>query len=215
MPLPATVDRLDSDLQQVSSSPQTLYSYRIRNYNDYTIRVKLYNRLVANVLPSTAPTVELDVPGFTEQIDTPGTVFNVAVAVRCVTGGANDDRVSPANPPQVELQFQPDGTQSAVNPQTGNYTLLVSDAGGTVVHTSGSPHTFTIPSNASVPFVVGTMATFINEGAGLLSIAINSDTLKRCDGTSGTGTRTLAADSTATAIKVSSTVWRINGLFAS
>jgi hypothetical protein len=53
--------------------------------------------------------------------------------------------------------------------------------------------------------------TFINENAaGSLTIAITSDTL-RLGGSSSTGSRTLAANGMATAIKITSTVWYISG----
>ncbi len=90
-----------------------------------------------------------------------------------------------------------------------DYTLALTDAGGHYYHVSGSTHTLTIPANASVAFPIGTVIAIVNEnGGGNLSIAITSDTLRWG---SSTGTRTLAANGTATLLKVTSTVWRLTG----
>lgn len=90
-----------------------------------------------------------------------------------------------------------------------DYTLALTDAGGHYYHVSGSTHTLTIPANASVSFPIGTVIGIVNEnGGGALSIAITSDTLRWG---SSTGTRTLAADGTATLLKVAATVWRLTG----
>ena len=98
-------------------------------------------------------------------------------------------------------------------PQSANYTLALTDAGKLVLHPSAdtSARTFTIPSNASMAFPVGTAVTFVNQsGAGSVTIAITTDTL-RLAGAGTTGNRTLAANGLATAIKITSTEWMING----
>lgn len=71
--------------------------------------------------------------------------------------------------------------------------------------------TWTIPANASVPYPIGTTLTFVNDNAaGALTIAITSDTM-RLAGAGTTGSRTLAANGVATAVKMTSTSWQING----
>jgi hypothetical protein len=95
------------------------------------------------------------------------------------------------------------------NTQNGTYTTVMSDAGKHIYHTSGSAHTWTIDSNANVAYPIGTILTFINEnGGGVVTLAITSDTLRWG---SSTGSRSLAANATATAIKVASTTWRLTG----
>lgn len=90
-----------------------------------------------------------------------------------------------------------------------DYTLVMADAGKHYYHVSGSTHTLTIPANGSVAFPIGTVIAIVNEnGGGNLSIAITTDTLRWG---SSTGTRTLAANGTATLLKVTSTVWRMTG----
>ncbi len=90
-----------------------------------------------------------------------------------------------------------------------DYTLALADAGGHYYHVSGSTHTLTIPANGSIAFPIGTVIAVVNEnGGGNLSIAITTDTLRWG---SNTGTRTLAANGSATLLKVASAVWRLTG----
>jgi hypothetical protein len=93
------------------------------------------------------------------------------------------------------------------NAQSAGYTLASTDAGYHIYFTSAG--TFTIPSNASVAFPIGTAVTFVNL-QGSSSIAINSDTMY-LGGTGTTGTRTLASYGVATALKIASTTWIISG----
>jgi hypothetical protein len=93
-------------------------------------------------------------------------------------------------------------------------TLTIGDAGKHIyVTTTGQ--TITIPAASSVAYPIGTTLTFIaGPSATTVSIAITTDTL-RLAGSTSTGTRTLAANGMATAVKVSGTssagVWYING----
>jgi len=98
------------------------------------------------------------------------------------------------------------------NIQTGNYTLVLGDAGKHIFRSNGSGvGTYTIPSNASVPFDIGTVVTFINDDPGILTIAIDSDTLVLA-GNGSVGSRTLIRYGIATATKVTSTMWFISGV---
>ena len=99
------------------------------------------------------------------------------------------------------------------NSQSVDYTLIVTDSGKQLLHpgTDATPRTFTIPSNVSIPWSLGTAITFVNQqGAGNLSIAINSDTMRWAP-TGSTGTRTLTANGVATVLKIGSTDWLISG----
>ena len=93
------------------------------------------------------------------------------------------------------------------------YPIVLADAGYHIFHPSAdtSARIWTIPANASVAFSIGTAITFINQnGAGVITIAITSDTM-RLAGAGTTGSRTIAANGCATAIKVTSTEWIISG----
>ena len=99
------------------------------------------------------------------------------------------------------------------NSQSGAYTLVLADSGKHILHPSAdtTARTFTIPANSSVAFPIGTAVTFINQnGAGVVTIAITSDTM-RLSPAGTTGSRTLAANGSATAIKITSTEWLISG----
>jgi hypothetical protein len=103
------------------------------------------------------------------------------------------------------------GQGTTINSQSTAYTLVLGDAGYTILHPNAdnNARTFTIPSNASVAYPVGTVISFVNE-INTVTIAINSDTLVFA-GAGSTGSRTLAANGMATAIKVTSTKWYISG----
>jgi hypothetical protein len=101
----------------------------------------------------------------------------------------------------------------AQNSQSAAYGLLLSDAGKHLLHPSAdtTARTFTIPANGTVAYPIGTAITFVNQAsAGVLSIAITTDTM-RLAGAGTTGTRTLAANGIATALKLTSTEWIISG----
>ncbi len=90
-----------------------------------------------------------------------------------------------------------------------DYTLALTDSGGHYYHVSGSTHTLTIPANGSVAFPIGTVIAIVNEsGGGALTLAITTDTLRWG---SSTGSRTIAANGTASLLKVTATVWRLTG----
>jgi len=117
---------------------------------------------------------------------------------------------------QTDLQAALDAKGAAgipQNSQSAAYTLLLSDANKHIFHPSAdtTARTFTIPANASVAFPIGTAVTFVNQNAaGVVTIAITSDTM-RLAGAGTTGSRTLAANGMATALKITSTEWIISG----
>lgn len=94
------------------------------------------------------------------------------------------------------------------NIQDANYTAVIGDSGGHIYHTSATPHTHTIPANASVAYPIGHTLTFINRGSGAVTIAITTDTL---NWRGSTGSRTLAQYGRATAVKITATAWDIDG----
>jgi hypothetical protein len=106
------------------------------------------------------------------------------------------------------------GTRGVVqNSQSADYTLVAADAGKHILHPSAdtTARTFTIPANGTVAFPIGTVVSFINQNAGgVITIAITTDTM-RLAGAGTTGSRTLAANGIATAIKLTSTEWIISG----
>ena len=99
------------------------------------------------------------------------------------------------------------------NSQSAAYTLVLADAGKHILHPSADTvaRTFTIPANGAVAYPVGTAISFVNQvSAGSLKIAITTDTM-RLAGAGTTGSRTLAANGIATAVKMTATEWLISG----
>jgi hypothetical protein len=98
-----------------------------------------------------------------------------------------------------------------INSQSTAYTAVWADRNKTLLHPTedDNARTFTIPANSSVPYPLGTTLTFVNQ-INTVTIAITTDTLTLA-GAGSTGSRTLAANGVATALKVSSTGWVING----
>lgn len=97
--------------------------------------------------------------------------------------------------------------------QSAAYTTVLSDAGKHIFHPSAdtTARVWTIDSNANVAYPIGTALTFVNQNAaGVITISITSDTM-RLAGTGTTGSRTLAANGIATALKVVTTEWIISG----
>lgn len=100
-----------------------------------------------------------------------------------------------------------------ISDKSAAYGFVLTDANNAFRHpsTDTTARTWTIPANASIVFPVGTCLTFINQhSAGVLTIAITADTM-RLAGSGSTGSRTLAADGIATAIKIDTTEWIISG----
>lgn len=99
------------------------------------------------------------------------------------------------------------------NSQSAAYTTVLADQGKHILHPSAdtTARVYTIDSNANVAYPIGTAITFVNQNsAGTITISITADTM-RLAGTGTTGSRTLAANGVATALKITSTEWIISG----
>lgn len=103
------------------------------------------------------------------------------------------------------------GSTIPQNSKSAAYTTVLGDANGHLLHPTAdnNARTFTIDSNANVAYVIGTAISFVNQ-INVLTIAITSDTMTLM-GAGSTGSRTLAANGIATALKVSATGWVISG----
>jgi hypothetical protein len=91
--------------------------------------------------------------------------------------------------------------------------LILTDSGKHIFHPASdtTARIFTIPANASVAFPVGAAVTFVNQnGAGVVTIAVTADVM-RLAGIGTTGSRTLAVNGVATAVKLTATEWIISG----
>lgn len=123
------------------------------------------------------------------------------------TFGTNTTQVATTAFVEGAIQVMPFRAVSA------NTTTVANDAGGVICHPAAdtTARTWTIDSNANLPYPLGTAITFINQNAaGVITIAITSDVM-RLAGTGGAGSRFLAANGMATAVKIATTEWIING----
>lgn len=98
------------------------------------------------------------------------------------------------------------------NSKSAAYTTVLADANKHILHpvADNNARTFTIDSNANVPYPIGTTLTFVNE-INTVTIAITSDTLMWA-GVGTTGSRTLAVYGEATALKITTTKWMLSGV---
>ena len=99
-----------------------------------------------------------------------------------------------------------------INSNSAAYTTVLADSGKVIFHpsTDANARTFTIDSNANVPYPLGTAITFINMTSQVVTIAITTDTMY-LSSAGTTGSRSLAQYGSATAIKMTSTTWLISG----
>ena len=97
---------------------------------------------------------------------TPGQKLTVAGVIETTSGG---------------VKF-PDGTTQTSaggavaypqNIQSGNYTLILSDAGKHIYSANAGAQTITIPTNASVAFPIGTIVTIVNFGTTLINLSVS------------------------------------------
>jgi hypothetical protein len=99
------------------------------------------------------------------------------------------------------------GTPKAVKNEVGTeYGFVLSDQGKVLTFTNGSAITATIPANASVEFPIGTEIDVYQGGAGQVTIAITSDTLRAVP------TAKLRVQySAARLVKIAATTWVLQG----
>lgn len=93
------------------------------------------------------------------------------------------------------------------NLQNTNYTFVLSDAGKGVSHSSGSAHTWTIPSNGSVPFPLHTLILLDNTGAGAVTIARGAGVTLRTNGSGTSADGTLSQNYVRSIYKIATDIW--------
>jgi hypothetical protein len=101
-----------------------------------------------------------------------------------------------------------------LNSQSGaTYTLTATDQYQVlVVTTNASTKTVSIPTDATYNFPVGTAVTFLNTGAGLLTInAVTSGTTTITSGAVTSAAPTVGQYKSAVAIKTAANAWTVVG----
>lgn len=102
----------------------------------------------------------------------------------------------------------------ALNAQTGTtYTFVLTDNGRLVTASNASAQTYSIPTNASVAFPIGTQINIIQIGAGQVTInAVTSGTTTvSSTGATATAPKLRAQYSSATCIKAGTDLWYVVG----
>lgn len=130
-----------------------------------------------------------------------------AAPVQLVAGRAGNVVITTADIANCGTKTIPQNSKSAA------YTAVLADNGAHLFHPAAdtSARVWSIPANTSVPYDIGTALTFINQnGGGAITITCG-DTM-RLAGAGTTGSRTLAANGIATAIKITATEWLISGV---
>lgn len=102
----------------------------------------------------------------------------------------------------------------ALNAQTGTtYTFALTDNGKLVTASNASAQTYSIPTNATTAFPVGTQINIIQIGAGQVTIqaASSGTTTVSSTGATATAPKLRAQYSAATLIKASTDLWYVTG----
>lgn len=152
-----------------------------------------------------------DVVGPASAIDNHVAVFDSTTGKLLKDGGvallANGANITPAAAPATNAVGYLGAPQN-LGLDSGNVTLALTDCGKSIDHTDANARDLTIPANGSVAFPVGTIICGSNEGSGIVTMKITTDTLRWG---SSTGQRSIAQHGSWTIRKVTSTVWRLTG----
>jgi hypothetical protein len=105
---------------------------------------------------------------------------------------------------------------SSVNAQTATYTPLVTDSYQVLITmNNASALNFTIPTNASAAFAVGTVLTVLNIGAGVVTIkAVTAGTTTVLSAGATAAQPTLAQYKSAVCVKTATDTWYVLGAIA-
>jgi hypothetical protein len=141
-------------------------------------------------------------------------VFNTASST-----GVNSERMRIDSTGLVTVAESLKATKGVIyniNPQTGtSYTFAISDGGSIVTTNNASANTFSIPTNASVAFAIGTSINIVQIGTGTTTIQATTSgtTTVASNAATSTAPKLRTQYSSATAIKISNSpeVWYVVG----
>lgn len=97
----------------------------------------------------------------------------------------------------------------SLNSQTGTaYTLVIGDKGGMIRMNNAAANVVTVPTNASVPYTIGTQVLVLTEGAGQTTVAAAGGvTIVAADGAN----KLRVQNSVAVLIKLGTNLWSLSG----
>lgn len=94
------------------------------------------------------------------------------------------------------------------NIQSGNYTLVLSDAGKHIYSANTGAQTITIPTNASVAFPIGTLITIVNDGTTKIALSASGVTIKANGQTGALSAPTVYAGTAVQLLKTGTNAWK-------
>lgn len=94
------------------------------------------------------------------------------------------------------------------NIQSGNYTLVLSDAGKHIYSNNTGAQTITIPTNASVAYPIGTLVTIVNMGTTKIVLSMSGVSVIPNDSTSALATAMIASGSSVQLMKTGTNTWK-------
>lgn len=98
------------------------------------------------------------------------------------------------------------------NAQSGNYTLVLTDAGKHVYSANAGAQTVTVPTNAAVAFPLGTAITLVNNGTTAITLTTTSLTVYKAGVSAAWASGgTLAPRGLVTWLKVGTDTWFVSG----
>ena len=124
-------------------------------------------------------------------------------------GGVGDHRLT--GTPSILYDDSIGFRGAPINLKDATYTLALLDSGKTVLHTSASAHTWTIPPNSSVAYPIGSVVVLANIGAGAVTVSRGAGVALRIGGTSTDKNMTIAQHGIASILKLDTNSWYISG----
>ena len=95
------------------------------------------------------------------------------------------------------------------NIQSGNYTLVLSDAGKHIYSANTGTQTITIPTNASVAFPLGTLITIVNEGTTAILLSASGVTVEANGSTSVVSAPIVPVGASVQLLKMTTNGWKV------
>ncbi len=143
-PIPLELTGFSTNAQQVITGAQTIFAYSTSNPNAYPVYLKFYDKTSTSVNPATdVPAYKITIPAAVwngYQLvpglainDNTSMSFSTAISVRCTVMDQDNDRVSPATSPELNIQLD----QNAAGSGSGNVSNVGIPADGQLAQWTG------------------------------------------------------------------------------
>lgn len=137
----------------------------------------------------------------TEKVTAPSSVDNTVPRFDGTAGQVQTSGVAISDINEVT------GAGTMVNYQANDYTVVLGDCGKTIEMGKATPSTLTIPANGTLSLPIGTIINVVQYGAGQVTIALTTDTLRSAGGL----VKTRAQYSVVSLYKRATTEWVLVG----